>query len=1120
MSFAPKAEVPGEIADATAGRSTSLSPTEVIPLVSGRGRVVARPITRDLHWNFRNTQTSSYAFFTGAYALCLGPVDEFDSIIINGKSYQGIYKLRTDYAEVDYIEQVISKETPETFRLYWGLEDQANPTTHIQSLVRDASHPMASKTHPRMAGIAWMTVKDLEAGRSLDGSTPSVPKIEIELYCRSRTAYSFGHVEHGSNPVGTIRDLFTLPRGGLGLGDSVIDPTKWNAKAQKLYDDGVSGITGDDLFTSYVFDKPRPALDVAAEVAGHFGGFLREQDGNLDIDWQPNDGTTTDPTGLREISLHHMTKEPSMDPEGLDKMPTRVIVAGLDYTSDPPLQEDSQEAMVPFARRLLGENRSALQLNRKGFVTSRQLMSAAVMEAALRATPMLKIRLSVLRQYALQADDVTPLRPGDLFTMDWEPIGLDVVVRVMERSKETATSVDFVVQVERGAFPRPYEPAIDPRADLTVEPPADLSRYTMAQLPPDLSDAADTRVAALVERPSNSAKGFKVQFSPTDSWPGQEIESGNIRWAVAAVLQTTMDDSLGDVTVTVEDVGEDWSYLVSQSTQEQLDDQLLLHHAGEWLSIGTITSIGSGQYTLGVKRARLASLAVSHAIDDVVMIIKRGDLVSLTHADFANVEDSGSYDVTTATKYFKIRPYNATVEGNLTAATSLQLRDPTPDQVTGLAVSLQGRFAKLAWSVVAGALIEEYQVYRESWNGSSWTDNGKIGETNGTDYPDLVPSFGDYRWRVKAIATDYSEGGFSAYVTGTASPTTAGEIDDTAPAKPNAPTYDDQGSNLSDDGAARAWIQVNVPALPTGGATLEVLVREDGATTWAVDEVDATPSDVHRINGLAVGADYEIAIRARSRFGFPSAISNVLERTAPTDGTTPGVPTSLAVIGGHTSEYKRGIITAGGVRAYTALLTWSPPAAKDVARYEIALTFTNSDSAANDQSSAGETHFTTDNEYLHAQLSLTANWWRIRSVDRSGNVSAWASFGSLSGHIGLPSGNMVEQNGNGVVVTGISTGNGASVQKVLARFENSEVVDLTGGSPTEIISISLTTRGFSTKPDVGGIQCATNTNIVCSYDYDHASNSSSIAYVNLRTVDGTNLPSGNQRFSISFVEYD
>jgi len=74
---------------------------------------------------------------------------------------------------------------------------------------------------------------------------------------------------------------------------------------------------------------------------------------------------------------------------------------------------------------------------------------------------------------------------------------------------------------------------------------------------------------------------------------------------------------LGEVTVTVNAVGTDWSYLASQSDLEQADDQLLVHHAGEWMSVGTIASTGSGNYTLELRRARLSSLLATHAVDDV-----------------------------------------------------------------------------------------------------------------------------------------------------------------------------------------------------------------------------------------------------------------------------------------------------------------------------------------------------------------------------------------------------------------------------------------------------------------------------------------------------------------------
>ena len=1117
MSFVPKAETPSDLADSTAGRSTALSPTEVLPLVSGRGRVVARPITRDLHWHFRNTQTSSFAFFSGMFALCLGPVDEFCSIIVNGKSYQGIFKLRTDHPATDYVEQVISKETPETFRLYWGLETHASPTSYIQSLVRDSGHPMATKTHPKMKGIALLGVRDMEAGQSLNGKTPAIPKIEIELYCRSRTAYSFGHVAYGSNPVGTIRDLFTLQRGGLGLGNSVIDDTKWTAAAQRLWDDGVAGVTGDDLFTSHVFDKARPALDVAAEVASHFGGFLREQDGNLDIDWQPNDGTTVDPDGLREISLHHLTAEPQMDPEGLDKMATKVIVAGLDYTSDPPLQEDSQEAMVPFARRLLGESRSPVQLNRPGFVTSRQLMSAAVMEAAARAIPLLKIRVSVLRQYAVQADGVTPLRPGDRFTLDWEPIGLDVVVRIMERSKESPVSVDFMVQVERGAFPRPYEPSIDPRADLTVDPPADLARFAMAQLPPDLSNAADTQVAALVERPSNSAVGFKVQFNPTDAWPGMEIESGNNRWAIAAVLQTAMAAELGEVTVTVNAVGTDWSYLASQSDLEQADDQLLVHHAGEWMSVGTIASTGSGNYTLELRRARLSSLLATHAVDDVFLLIKRSDLVALEHADFANVEDSGSYDATTATKWFKLRPYNAAANGNLTAATSLQLRDPTPDQVTGLAVVMQQKLAKLSWTAVVGALVNEYRLYRESWNGSSWDEDGLIGEVGTPDYWDLVPEFGLYRWRVQAMATDETPGTLSAYVEGTASAVGSGDVDNTVPTTPGAPVFDTEGTYLTDDGTALAYIQLDAPALPADGKRLMLKYRRNGSSVWEVADNNVTPSGIARIDDLGAGVAYQFAFQTLSFSGTPSAFSTLLDRTAPNDGTIPGTPSGMSA---STDFSTHGYPPARylGVDGAILPVCWlfpAAPTAKDVVSLEV-----RTSSVISPDPTGLSEFFDALAEKMAVYISpafFTLRIW-ARWLDRSGNVSAW-SYIDQAFNVGY-AGNMGAQNSSAVDLTGLEVGNGSTVQKVIARYEVSVVETLTGGAATETISVALTNRGFATKPDVGTIQCASDDKIVCVYDWPNASNSGTVAYVKLRTVDNSNIPAGLQRFSVTFVEYD
>lgn len=671
MSFlTPKVEAPAGLANNTPGRSATLSPSEVYPLVRGRGRVVARPITPVLHWHFRNSERSSYAFFTCLYGLCLGPVDEFAQLIVNGKAYNGIFKHR-DENPGDFVTHVISKETPERFWLGWGTEDQGNQTELIQSVIRDDAHPMKTKAHPNRKGIAWLLVQDMEAGSSVGGTTPPLPKIEVELHCRGVATYSFGHAPQGAHPIGTIRDILTLKRGCLGLPGDYFDAAHWTAQTNKLYDSGLAGITGTDLWTSHVLDKPRSASDVIADVASYFDGHIRERDGKLQVDWQPNDGSTSSPTGLREISLHEMADEPSLEPDDLEQLATQVIVTGLDWEADPPLSEASEVAQVPYSRRLIGEARP-VQLNRPGWCARTQIKSAATIEAASRANPSLKVRVAVLRQYAVQPDGITPLRPGDRFTLDWAPIGLDVVVRILERSKETATRVEFYVQVERGAFPRPYEPALDPRASIDPPLPADLTRYTAAQIPPALSTVP--AVTILAERPSTAAEGMEIHFSPTDSWPGQ-ILARSARWAVGALLGAALPNDADDVTVQVGSTGVDWLYLSSQSALQQGDDTLLLYHDGEWCSVGTITPTGGGNYDVVLKRARLGSAAKEHASGALAFFIHRSQLVRLEHSNFLAIQSGGEYDETTATKWFKLRPYNSAGTGTLTAAFSLVLRN-------------------------------------------------------------------------------------------------------------------------------------------------------------------------------------------------------------------------------------------------------------------------------------------------------------------------------------------------------------------------------------------------------------------------------------------------------------
>lgn len=674
MSFlAPKVDLPGSMSNNTPGRQSSQSPTQVVPLGFGRFRVVVQWVTPVLHWHFKTEKSSQTAYFSCLGTVALGPLDEWVGLIVNERPYHGVFKARADYPG-DYIEHVYSKPVPETYRLWWGLETTANYTTWLQGLVKETNHAMYGKTHPAYPGVAMFACKDFEAGSSSGGSTPPLPKIELEVYRRSVKAYSFGHASHGTHTIGIAQDILTLKRGGLKLPASYFDQAHWDAQMQLLQDVGVAGMVGTELWTSHVFAEPKEASDQIAEVLSYFDGFLQERDGKLRIGYSPNDGSSLNPAGLTTIHQHHLAGEIVDDPGDLDGLPSQVVVTGLDIVSDPALSEAAETEQVPFARRLLGEQRPPRTYNRPGFTTRAQIKSCAKLMAAIVANPDWQATVPVLRQYAVQPDGVTPLRPGDLFVLNVDQVGgINVIVRILSRESDTPVEAVFKVRRERGTFPRAYQAVLDPRASTTPAAPMDLARYVVIQTPPGVSILPT--VTALVERPAKSVAAYEVHFAPTNTWPGQIIATLD-RWAVAAVNRTALAAATADTTITVDTVGADWDYLVSQSALQQSDDTLIAYSGGEWFSVGTITPLGGGSYSLALKRVRLDSTAHTHANGDVVFLLLRAQLPDLRHASFSDLYVSGSYDVTKATKFFKLRPQNNGGFGNFTAAFSIQIAEP------------------------------------------------------------------------------------------------------------------------------------------------------------------------------------------------------------------------------------------------------------------------------------------------------------------------------------------------------------------------------------------------------------------------------------------------------------
>ena len=493
----------------------------------------------------------------------------------------------------------------------------------------------------------------------------------------------------------------------------------------------------------------------------------------------------------------------------------------------------------------------------------------------------------------------------------------------------------------------------------------------------------------------------------------------------------------------------------------------------------------------------------------------------------AQTEDYISSDVQIGTNY-NVRIFGESYfkisTSYVTSAITVSPDTTPPATPTGLtAIAGTGQIISLDWDDNTEPDFGEYGVWRNTSNDSGGAT--KVAETRASRFVDVNLTLGTtYYYWISAYDRSENQSAKSTGASATAVAVTAGQTDSTPPADPSAPTVNTTGTYLSGDGTTLARIVVNVPAFTTRCVIMNVLYRKSGTAGWIVADQRSTGGSTSSIDDLTPNVTYEIAVQAFSAFGIASNIVSGGTQTAPNNSTAPATPSgsSLSKVGvtpkliESTREYYF------GTRA-----SWTPNTETDFDHYEIKATATNS-SSATDYTWFGEAGgsnslvSTKANTMCLYAATPSTGFTFLRAVNRSGVASAWVYVGLAADNAFLGAGTVSAQDKSDVSVSGIKTGStsASSVRQVAAVFQESAVVLLSGGSPTETFSVDISNRGFSTKPDVGVAGCASDGNLIAAYDFDHASNSSSTAYVRAATLDGSNIGAGYYRFSIDFTEYN
>ena len=514
-------------------------------------------------------------------------------------------------------------------------------------------------------------------------------------------------------------------------------------------------------------------------------------------------------------------------------------------------------------------------------------------------------------------------------------------------------------------------------------------------------------------------------------------------------------------------------------------------------------------------------------------VIEYKEGTATTYLTWATVDgdqtlDFISSDVRIGTSY-NVRLYAQSFFNTSSTYTAVSSITPAKDTTapsipTGLsAVVGTGRAVSLDWNDNTEPDFSEYGIYR--FTSPITASAAKIAEVRASRFVDTDVDIGTtYYYWINAYDSVENVSTFAPYVQATPVVITAGPIDSTAPDTPSAPTFFSESTYLSSDGGTFAKITITAPALPTGARVNQVLYKVSGSSDFLI-ACELTAAGSATIDDLTPGVLYTYAIRAVSFSNVRSAVSTTLSRAAKDNATAPTASTVSYISGAEGAPISQGLVP---MYAIGVLVTAA--STLDISKVEIKIVTTN------DSTSTAPAWYAQGNQSLFSSAiapsgllavffyqsnPLQAGFGFSRVISRSGVASSWTAVGSVqasSSFIKTPIGTIAQYNSNDVTTTGIKTGGGSSTRQVNVVYEINDVFAITGGATTYDLSISLTNRGFSTKPD-DGLIAVEDVLYQGFYDSQAAGSTSTTAVIKIYRNDGGTLATGNLRLSARFTDY-
>ena len=712
MSFAQKTENPA-LTPTTPDRRNTFREAEAVPFGNGYFRVAPKWITDRFNDHWSNGKTTGQAYCSVAGVLCHGPIQHVRAVYAGGDLVAVLDVSRpTNPLDPDYYYTVIEFGGTDAdlgvtnrVRFYWGDEDQPVDTWLTTNSGQD---------HPPYKGQTLVVFERLHCGQIQANSQaqPALPNIEFTVYrlpspsmpsgLRFPASLPGGVAQfRGVNLLSAMWDFLTHARGGLGLTSTILDQSDWTTKAEDL-EDGTkpaSGLYGEEAYLSPLLTGQQDADKIVQDALQYIDGWVYTEAGKIRINYFPNDGTV--PGSLPEITEADHVEPPRIQTASLSESPTTIAVELLEGDSgELDLIDAVETASVPFVREITGN--SAVKKLQRPWITSRDLGAKYATRAAGLATIPEKSGESVVRIDRAVRLDGTPLRIGDIFTLNYAPMLELVTARLIERLEDETTAT-LRWERERGTSSVPYAPPTDARDNyVQPDPPTPgTGDWTALEAPSGLS--ATAAVVVLAQRPSDVLAGLRLYLDGDGDWSSGQTLLGIQGFAAKVTLNTTINSSV--TSCVLDGTGVDVSPFLGSgvTATEQEDDTLLLLMGTEWMSIGAVSSAGAGSYNVAISRGRVGSVAAGHTSAAVGWVIRRDRLPLWRHATFEQTE----------TRYFKILYYHNKADGPLSAAKSITFADRSPGVVTSLTATALPEGVKLEWVEPVDTDVLVYEIFED-----------------------------------------------------------------------------------------------------------------------------------------------------------------------------------------------------------------------------------------------------------------------------------------------------------------------------------------------------------------------------------------------------------------------